>query len=151
MYSKCIPHRIFSNYRQNSNIRCTLVGNKTVDHLEAVRVSVVDAAPTTSSFLTWHLTSMDWAKTTATEVQKRPYYTCPHLSAPALVKQRIDFKIFCGTFMALNGISAMSIGKLQQKFFAAAAPMLWNNLPLNIKWLWAWVKYPCGIFVSFWN
>ena len=74
------------------------------------------------------------------------------------VKQRIDFKILLLTYKALNGltsanlceqlvpyspvgilrskgkpltdISAMSIGELS---FAAAAPMLWNDLPLNIK------------------
>ena len=39
-------------YRQVSNIRRTLVGNKTVDHLDVVGALPVGAAPTTSSFST---------------------------------------------------------------------------------------------------
>ena len=39
-------------YRQVSNIRHTLVGNKIVDHSDVVGASPVGAAPTTSSFST---------------------------------------------------------------------------------------------------
>ena len=39
-------------YRQVSNIRRTLVGNKIVDHSDVVGASHVGAAPTTSSFST---------------------------------------------------------------------------------------------------
>ena len=39
-------------YCQVSNIRCTLVGNKFVDHSDVVGASAVGAAPTTSSFST---------------------------------------------------------------------------------------------------
>ena len=39
-------------YRQVSNIRHTLVGNKIVDEPDAVGASPVGAAPTTSSFST---------------------------------------------------------------------------------------------------
>ena len=39
-------------YSKTSNIRCTLVGNKIVDHSDAVGASPVGAAPTTSSFST---------------------------------------------------------------------------------------------------
>ena len=39
-------------YRKTSNIKCTLVGNKIVDHSDVVGASPVGAAPTTSSFLT---------------------------------------------------------------------------------------------------
>ena len=39
-------------YHQASNISCTSVGNKIVDHSEVVGASPVDAAPTTSSFST---------------------------------------------------------------------------------------------------
>ena len=39
-------------YRQVSNIRRTLVGNKIVDHSDVVRAKPVGAAPTTSSFST---------------------------------------------------------------------------------------------------
>ena len=38
------------HYRQVSNIRRTLVGNKIVDHSDVVGASPVGAAPTTSSF-----------------------------------------------------------------------------------------------------
>ena len=45
--------RIFNeNYREVSNIRCTFVGNKIVDHSDVVGASPVGAAPTTSSFST---------------------------------------------------------------------------------------------------
>ena len=53
-------------YRQISNIRRTLRGNTLVDHSDVVGASPVGAAPTTSSWSTWHLASIDWAKTTAT-------------------------------------------------------------------------------------
>ena len=39
-------------YRKTSNIKCTLVGNKIVDHSDVVGASPVGAAPTTSSFST---------------------------------------------------------------------------------------------------
>ena len=39
-----------ATYRQTSNIRFNLAGNKTVDHSDVVRASPVGAAPTTSSF-----------------------------------------------------------------------------------------------------
>ena len=42
------------DYRQVSNIRRTLVGNKIVDHSDVVGASPVGAAPTTSSFSTEH-------------------------------------------------------------------------------------------------
>ena len=53
------------SYRQTFIIRCSLVGNKLVDHSDVAGVSPVGAAPTTSSFLTQHLASLDWAKTAA--------------------------------------------------------------------------------------
>ena len=43
---------ILEIYRQVSNIRRTLVGNKIVDHSDVVGESPVGAAPTTSSFST---------------------------------------------------------------------------------------------------
>ena len=57
-------------YCQVSNIRHTLVGNKIVDHPDVVGASPVGAAPTTSSFSTWHLASMDWTKTTTRRDEK---------------------------------------------------------------------------------
>ena len=44
--------RVCFTYRQVSNIRRTLVGNKIVGHSDAVGASPVGAAPTTSSFST---------------------------------------------------------------------------------------------------
>ena len=51
--------------RQTSNISRTLEGNKIVDLSDVVGASPVGAAPTTSSFSTWYLASMDLAKKTA--------------------------------------------------------------------------------------
>ena len=41
-----------SKYRETSDIRYTLVGNKIVDHSDPVGAAPVGAAPTTSSFST---------------------------------------------------------------------------------------------------
>ena len=48
----CQSGDLYSDYRQVSNIRRTLVGNKIVDHSDVVGASPVGAAPTTSSFST---------------------------------------------------------------------------------------------------
>ena len=50
------------DYRQTSNINCTLVSNKIVDHPDVVGASPVSAAPATFSFSTWHLTSYGLSK-----------------------------------------------------------------------------------------
>ena len=44
--------RLKITYRQVSNIRRTLAGNKIVDHSDVVGASPAGAAPTTSSFST---------------------------------------------------------------------------------------------------
>ena len=49
IYHISVPYMM---YRQTSNISCTLVGNKIVDHSDVVGASPVSAAQTTSSFLT---------------------------------------------------------------------------------------------------
>ena len=59
-----LGHRYYI-YRQTSNIRRTWVGNIIVDHSDVVGASPVGAAPTTSSFSTQHMASMDWPKATA--------------------------------------------------------------------------------------
>ena len=46
-------------YSQTSNISCTLVGNKIVDHSDVVGASPVGAAPTACSFLTPGLDGLD--------------------------------------------------------------------------------------------
>ena len=58
-----------NTYRKTFNIRCTLVGNKVVDHSDVVGASPVGAAPITSSFSTWHLASRDSAKTAARQYE----------------------------------------------------------------------------------
>ena len=57
-------------YRQVSNIRRTLVGNKLDDHSDVVGASPIGAAPTTSSFSTQHQASLDWTKKTARRDEK---------------------------------------------------------------------------------
>ena len=54
-------------YRKTSDISCTFVGNKIVDHSDVVGAPPVGAAPTTSSFST---ASMDWANTTTRRNEK---------------------------------------------------------------------------------
>ena len=56
-------------YRKTSNIRRTLVGNKIVDHSDVVGASPDGAAPTTSSFSTWHLASRDLAMKAARQYE----------------------------------------------------------------------------------
>ena len=56
-------------YRKTSNIRRTLARNKIVDHSDVVGALPVGAAPTTSSFSTWHLASRDSAKTVARQYE----------------------------------------------------------------------------------
>ena len=62
MQNACKVYSIVGVYNY---IGRTLVGNEIVDHSDVVGASPVGAAPTTSSFSTWHLAFMDWAKTTA--------------------------------------------------------------------------------------
>ena len=54
-----------ANYCQTSIISRIIVDNKFVDHSDSVEASPVGATPTTCSFSTQHLSSMDWTKTTA--------------------------------------------------------------------------------------
>ena len=53
------------NYRQISNIKCAFVGNQIIDHSDVVGASPAGAAPTTTSFSTEHMASINWAKTNA--------------------------------------------------------------------------------------
>ena len=57
-------------YRKTSNISRISVGDEIVDNSDVVGASPVGAAPTTSSFSTQHLASMDWVKTTARVYKK---------------------------------------------------------------------------------
>ena len=55
--------------RETSNRRPSLVGNNIVDHSDVAGASPVGAAPTTSSFSTWHLASRDSAKKAARQFE----------------------------------------------------------------------------------
>ena len=57
-------------YLQTFNICRTLLGNKIVDHSDVAGASPVSVAPTTSSFSTEYLASMDLIKTTARRDEK---------------------------------------------------------------------------------
>ena len=73
MYLKCLVISIITflcYVFKSSSISRTLVGNEIVDNSDVFGASPVGAAPTTSSFSTQHLISMDWAKTTAKRMQE---------------------------------------------------------------------------------
>ena len=57
-------------YQQTSNISCSIVGNKIVDHTDAVGATLVGAAPTTSSFSIKHQASINSTKTNARRYEK---------------------------------------------------------------------------------
>ena len=54
-------NEICNKYRQTSIISRTLAGIKIIDHSDVVRASPVGSMPTTSSFSTLHVASIDWA------------------------------------------------------------------------------------------
>ena len=57
-----------------SNISRTLAGNKIVDHWDVIGASPVGAAPTTSSFSTKYLASMDWTKTSIYKAKQETFH-----------------------------------------------------------------------------
>ena len=59
-----------NNLRTVKPISCTLVDNKIVDPSDVVGASPAGAAPTTSSFSTKHLASIDWVKTSTRQDDK---------------------------------------------------------------------------------
>ena len=61
---------LMSPYNDMFYARHSLVGNKIVDHLDVVGASPVGVAPTTSSFSTSKLATMDWAKIAASRDEK---------------------------------------------------------------------------------
>ena len=60
-----LRHKYINTYRQIYNISRIVVGNKIVDYSDVVGASPVGAVPTTPSFPTLHLVSIDWAQKTA--------------------------------------------------------------------------------------
>ena len=63
LYIETRPSR-YLMYRKTSNISRTSVSNIIVDHSDVVGASPVSPAPTTSSFSTEHLDSINCTKTT---------------------------------------------------------------------------------------
>ena len=64
LFCTLIVYLIYTICHETSDIRRVLVGKKLVDLSDVVGASPVGVDPTTSSFSTYHLASMDWAKTT---------------------------------------------------------------------------------------
>ena len=95
-------------YRQTSNISCTfkLVGTMIVDHSEEDGASPVGAAPTSSSFSTNHLASMDWSNTTT----RRKKYSSFEIWC--VLYQRFD-RIYCSAPCYL--ITGVSLVRLTQR------------------------------------
>ena len=65
---------LYCQYCKTSDISCTLVDNKIVDHSDVVGASPVCTAPTTSSISTYHLASMHYTKTTARQKEKHLHF-----------------------------------------------------------------------------
>ena len=91
-----------NTYRQTCNIRCSLVGNQIVNLSDVVGASPVHAAPTTSSFSTEHMVSVDWAKTTARWDEKH-----------------LDFGIWCHLYQRFDSSSCWY-----------ASSLIWETLRL---------------------
>ena len=85
-------------YGKTSCVMHNLVGNKIVDHSDVVGAWPVGAAPTTSSFSTEHLTSIDWAKTTARRDEKL-----------------LCFVIWCDLYQRFDGVITTEHGKETHK------------------------------------
>ena len=71
-------------YRQIYNIRPILVENKITDHSDVVGASPVGAAPTSSSWWTQHLASMDCVEITNVIPQFYPENKLTHIDVSKL-------------------------------------------------------------------
>ena len=97
-----------TGYYQTSDIRYTLVGNNIVHHSDVVGASLFGAVPTTSSFSTEHVASVDSAKTTARRDDKylsvgisAAYIRCLIVGVdllPALLQVNIWTNAICETY-----------------------------------------------------
>ena len=104
-----------NGYCHTSNISCTLEGNKIVDHRDVIGASPVDAATTTSPFLTWHLVSMDWAKTTARREKNINvlWFGVPYIRGLTVVTNRIQHKYnLAGLLRKMGLLIFLSISKI---------------------------------------
>ena len=104
---------ILSYYHKTSNISRTLVGNEIVDNSDVVGASPASATPTTSSFSTSHMASVDWAKTT-----------------PRGYKKHLSFGIWCDLYMRFYG-KLISLENCQLGFTSVAVES-WNDHHLMI-------------------
>ena len=94
--------------RQTYNIRRTLVGNKIVDHSDVVGTSPVSAAPTTSSFSTKHLASIDWTKISICKT-RRETFQCWDLVRLILEVWRYVTSQLLGTCIKASWINPMRV------------------------------------------
>ena len=110
-------------YPQTSNISHTLVGNKIVDHSDVVGALPVGTAPTTSSFLTYYLASVDWAKTAARQDEKH-----------------VSFEIWCILYLSFDGnYLSMSLSTLITfKLFVSCLPQYWGAKLVNVQGTVCW-------------
>ena len=124
------------NYRQTSDMRRTWEGNKIVDPSDVNGASPVSAAPTTSSFSTEHLASMDWAKTTARRDEN-------HLM----------FGIWCGLYWILYGMFMFN-GRYCSPLTSSQVIRSRQTIPtshsLNLSIIYIWVKNSLAI-QCMWN
>ena len=121
-------------YRQTSDKSHILVGKKIVDPSNVVGASPVSAAPITSSFATWNLASMDWAKATTRRDEK-------HLS----------FWIWCVWYKRFDGNPFTYLAKLVggrkiwwYSHFKGYAKLLFYLYCCFILWTFSWyTKHYC--------
>ena len=83
------------------------VGIKTVDHSDALGASPAGAAKTISSFSTYHLNSMDWAKSTAKRTEKL-----------------LSFVIWCDLYYRFDS----SLSLLQKQSVTKCVVIIWYNI-----------------------
>ena len=110
---------MYKDYCQTCNISHTLAGNIIVDHSDVVGVSRIGAAPPTSSFSTYHLTSMDWIKTTAEPDEK-------HLS----------LGFWCALYLWFDSTFSVIWRRMRQFIFILIMGILCQSDVININLLW---------------
>ena len=118
-----------SVYRQTSNISRTSVGKKIVDHSDVVGASPVGAAPTTSSFQTEQLVSMEWAKTTARRDEKHLSFGvwCPYIRGLTVVFFPV-FRFYQIIFLSFWNMHAVLKGRLNiKKSYARIQISIWTT------------------------
>ena len=143
-------------------IRRTLAGYKIVDHSDVVGASPVGAAPTTSSFSTKQLASLDWAKTAARQDEKqlslgigapyiRDFTVCIFWCVCAVnmhthVNKSVIYTIIYVLFMLFRILYKQFKNTLQcEKHNDHTSCSTWHNHLLSLKWktrTYMWIDWP---------